>query len=510
MNLQHEKLAAITRRHFFGAGGVGLGSIALGAMLAGERARAQTTPTAANAINPLAEKKPMFAPKAKSVIYLHMAGSPSQLEMFEHKPALAKFHLKPCPKKYLEGKRFAFIRGVPIMMAPVFKFKQHGQSGQWISELLPEFANVADDVCMVRSMYTDQFNHSPAQLLVQTGQTRLGRPSMGSWVTYGLGSVSQDLPGFVVLVTGGKTPSAGKSLWGSGFLPSVYQGVQCRTSGDPVLYLSNPKGMDRKLRRKTLDTLRKLNEYQLKHVGDQETLARISQYELAYRMQMAVPEAMDISREPKHILDLYGAKPGFVAKSESASDPRRLYKGDDAMFANNCLLARRLVEKGVRFVQLFDWGWDHHGSSPGESIDETLPIKCGQIDRAVSGLITDLKQRGLLDSTLVVWGGEFGRTPMMQNNKNKTPKKGFMGRDHHNEAFTLWMAGGGVKPGFSYGATDDIGYYITEDKTQMRDLHATILHLLGMDHEKFSVKNQGLDMRLTGVEPAHVMKKILA
>ncbi|MDX1563836.1 MAG: DUF1501 domain-containing protein, partial [Phycisphaeraceae bacterium] len=323
-------------------------------------------------------------------------------------------------------------------------------------------------------------------------------------------SASEDLPAFVVLVTGGKTPSAGKSLWGSGYLPSVYQGVQCRTSGDPVLYLSNPKGMNRKLRRQTLDALKRLNRYQLDHVGDQETLARMAQYELAYRMQAAVPEAMDISKEPKHILDLYGAKPGHKAKSDSADDPRKLYKSNDPTFANNCLLARRLVEKGVRFVQLYDWGWDHHGSSPGESIDETLPIKCGQIDRAVYGLLTDLKQRGLLESTLVIWGGEFGRTPMMQNNKRKEFKKGFMGRDHHNEAFTMWMAGGGIQPGKAYGATDEIGYYITEKKTPIRDMHATLLHLLGMDHEKLSVKHQGLSSRLTGVEPAHVIKDILA
>jgi hypothetical protein len=505
MNLQHEHVRAMTRRHFFGSGGIGVGSIALGSLLAGESARG-----ASDVLNPLAEKKPMFPAKAKAVIYLHMAGSPSQLELFENKPALAKFHGKPCPKKYLEGKQFAFIRGVPIMMKGVFGFKQHGKSGQTVSELLPNFAKVSDEVCVVRSMFTDQFNHSPAQLLVQTGQARLGHPSIGSWVTYGLGSASDNLPGYVVLVTGGKTPSAGKSLWGSGYLPSVYQGVQCRTSGDPVLYLSNPKGMDRNLRRKTLDALRKLNEYQLKHVGDEETLARISQYELAYRMQSAVPEVMDISREPKHILDLYGAKPGYVAKSDSASDPRRLYKSDDATFANNCLLARRLVEKGVRFVQLYDWGWDHHGSSPGESIDQTLPIKCGQIDRAVSGLITDLKQRGLLESTLIVWGGEFGRTPMMQNNKNKVPKKGAMGRDHHSDAYSMWMAGGGIKPGTSYGATDDLGYYITEGKTHVRDMHATLLHLLGIDHQKLTVKHQGLNSRLTGVEKANVVKGILA
>lgn len=502
-----ERLGDVTRRHFFGQSGLGIGAMALSALLQRD---ASGDNSVSELKNSLAPKPPMFEAKAKSVIYLHMAGSPSQLELFENKPALAKLHGKTCPQKYLEGKRFAFIRGVPTMMGPTFKYKQHGQSGQWISELLPKFASIVDETCVIRSMYTDQFNHSPAQLLVHTGQTRLGFPSMGSWVTYGLGSVNENLPGFVVLNSGGKTPSAGKSLWGAGFLPTVYQGVQCRTSGDPVLYLSNPQGMDRALRRRTLDALRDLNQHQQKRVGDPETLTRIQQFELAYRMQVAVPEVMDISKEPKHILDLYGAKPGYVSPAESADDPRRLYKGDDPTFANNCLLARRLVEKGVRFVQLYDWGWDHHGTSPGESIDETLPIKCKQIDQAIYGLITDLKKRGLLDQTLIVWGGEFGRTPMMQNNVRKELKKGFYGRDHHNEAFTMWLAGGGIKSGISYGATDDIGYYITEKKTQLRDLHATILHLLGMNHKRFTFEHQGLEARLTGVEPARLLHEIIA
>ncbi len=457
----------------------------------------------------LSPKASMFAGRAKAVIYLHMAGSPSQLELFEHKPVLGKHHMKTCPKEYLEGRRFAFIKGVPKMLGPVFKFRKVGKSGQWMSELWKHLPKVADDLAVIRSMHTTQFNHSPAQLLVHTGQTRLGFPSMGSWVTYGLGSVNQNLPGFVVMVSGGKTPSAGKSLWGSGFLPSVYQGVQCRTSGDPVLYLSNPKGIGQRVRRMTLDAMRDLNEKQYGRVGDAETLARIEQFELAYRMQTAVPEVMDISKEPQHVLDLYGAKPGFVSKAESADDPRQLYKADDPTFANNCLLARRLVEQGVRFVQLYDWGWDHHGSSRGESVDETLPIKMGQIDRAIYGLITDLKQRGLLESTLIVWGGEFGRTPMMQNNVNRTLKKGFFGRDHHTEAFTMMVAGGGVRGGLSYGATDDMGYFITEDKTELLDLQATILHQLGMEHEKLSVKFQGLDARLTGVEEAKVMKGLV-
>jgi hypothetical protein len=364
---------------------------------------------------------------------------------------------------------------------------------------------------MIRSMHTDQFNHSPAQLLLQTGNPLLGYPSMGSWVTYGLGSENENLPGFVVLASGGKTPSAGKSLWGSGFLPTLYQGVQCRTDGgDPILYLSDPKGLSRKARRKTLDALKDLNEYQHKHVGDPETLTRISQYELAFRMQMSVPEVMNLGKEPEHILKLYGAKPGHVSESESAADPRRLYKGNDPTFANNCLLARRLVENGVRFVQLYDWGWDHHGSSPGESIDETLPIKCQQIDRAIAGLITDLKQRGLFEQTLIVWGGEFGRTPMMQNNVNSTLKKGFYGRDHHPHAFTMWMAGAGIKPGV-YGQTDDIGYYIAENPVGIRDLQATILHQIGLNPHRFSFPFQGLNNRLIGpTEEGKVVKGILA
>jgi hypothetical protein len=491
-------LSSLTRRHFLGNAGLGVGAMALGSLIAKDSAAAR----------PAYLDHPA---KAKSVIYLHMAGSPSQIDLFENKPALTKFHGEECPKEYLEGKRFAFIRGVPKMLGPLFKYSQHGESGQWISELLPHFASVVDDVCLIRSVHTDQFNHAPAQLLLHTGQPRLGNPSMGSWITYGLGSENQDLPGFVVLVSGGKTPDAGKSLWGSGFLPTVYQGVQCRTEGDPVLYLSNPAGISRSLRRKTLDALGDLNAMQHQAIGDEETLTRIAQYELAYRMQVAVPEVMNIADEPQHILDLYGARPDYRSPAENADDPRPLYKGDDPTVANNCLLARRLVEKGVRFVQIYDWGWDHHGSSPGESCDETLPIKCKQIDRAVSGLVADLKQRGLLDSTLVVWGGEFGRTPMMQNNVRTDLKPGFIGRDHHPYAYTMWLAGGGVKPGLGYGATDDIGYYIAENPVGIRDLQATILHLLGLNPHTFSFPYQGLNNRLIGpTEEGKVLKDILA
>jgi hypothetical protein len=493
----------ITRRHFFRSSGLGLGAMALQSLLARDGYSAQSA-------NPLAPKPPMFAPKARRVIYLHMAGAPSQLELFEHKPELRKLHLKDCPPSFLEGKRFAFIKGVPKILAEQFRFERHGESGQWISELLPAFAKVVDKTCVIRTLQTDQFNHAPAQLFVHTGSPRLGNPSMGSWITYGLGSANENLPGFVVLLSGGKTPDGGKSLWGSGFLPGVYQGVQCRTTGDPVLYLGDPAGLDRRLRRRMLDALARMNEAEYRRSGDGETLTRIAQYELAYRMQMSVPEVMDITKEPPHILDLYGARPGYVSPAESAEDPRLFYKGDDPTFANNCLLARRLIENGVRFVQLYDWGWDHHGSSPGESIDETLPIKCQQTDRAIAGLLIDLEQRGLLNETLVIWGGEFGRTPMMQNNVRTELKKGFIGRDHHTSAYTMWLAGGGVKGGLAFGATDEFGYYPVENPVSIRDLQATIQHILGLDPYRFSYPWQGLNNRLIGPSgEGRVLKEIL-
>jgi len=506
MHQLHDLITAATRRQFIGHLGLGLGAIALGA-LSGCGPRAATTASS----DPLAPKAPMIPARAKRVIYLHMAGSPSQLDLFEHKPALAKLTGQPCPEELLKGKRFAFIKGVPKMLGSPFTFAQHGQSGQWLSQLLPNFAKVVDDVAIVRSVTTDQFNHAPAQLFLHTGQPRLGNPSMGAWVTHGLGSENRDLPGFVVLSSGGKTPDAGKSVWGSGFLPGVHQGVQCRTVGDPVLYLGDPPGMSRTLRRDLLDQVATLNRMGHQTVGDPETLTRIAQYELAYRMQTSVPAVMDLSKEPQHILDLYGAKPGYVAPTDAMGDPRAHYKGDDPTFANNCLLARRLIESGVRFVQLYDWGWDHHGASPGESIDETLPIKAQQIDRAMAGLITDLKQRGLLDDTLVVWGGEFGRTPMMQNDVRDTLVKGFIGRDHHPYANTMWLAGGGIKGGLAYGATDEIGYYITENRVGIRDLQATILNQLGLDPYRYSYRYQGLDQRLIGpTDEGKVLTGLLA
>ena len=418
----------------------------------------------------------MFTSKAKRVIYLHMSGAPPQHDLFDWKPKLKELSGTECPKEIFQGERFAFIKGTPKLLGSPYKFSQYGQSGQWISELLPHIATNADDMAFVHSMWTDQFNHAPAEMLLFTGNNRPGFGSMGSWITYGLGSESADLPGYVVLISGGTDPTGGKSLWGSGFLPSVFQGVQCRSKGEPILYASNPNGMDRNGRRQSLDALKDLNELELKEFGDPETLTRISQYELAYRMQIAVPEVMDISKESKQTLDLYGAEPG---------------KGG---FANNCLLARRLSEQGVRFVQLFDWGWDCHGTGPIDDLMTNLPAKCKQMDRPVAALLKDLKQRGMLDDTLVIWGGEFGRTPL---NEERDGSK-FLGRDHHPHAFTIWMAGGGIKPGIVYGKTDDLGYHVVQDKMHVHDLQATILHALGIDPFKFSYAYQGLNQRLIG------------
>lgn len=457
-----------TRRHFLEGCHLGLASIILGSL--GATGSAQTPPSAPG--------RPRRAAKAKSVIYLHMAGGPSQLELFDPKPELQRHDGADCPQHLLDGKRFAFIKGVPQLLGTPYEFARAGQSGTWVSELLPRFAEVADDAAIIRSMTTSEFNHAPAQLLLHTGNQRLGGASMGAWATYGLGTENEDLPGFVVLVSGNKTPSAGKSLWGSGFLPSVYQGVQCRTQGDPVLFLSDPEGMSRSLRRKTLDALGDLNRLEQERSGAPDTLARIQQYELAYRMQVSVPEVMDISKEPDSIHSLYGTEPGKLS------------------FANNCLLARRLVENGVRFVQLFDWGWDHHGNARRTDIRYDLPERTRDVDRPMTALIQDLKQRGLLDQTLVVWGGEFGRTPMRENRQGDRTE--YYGRDHHPFAFTMWMAGGGVKGGTNHGSTDDIGYYVDKDPVTPRDLQATLLHLLGLDPYDFHYPYQGLKQRLIG------------
>ncbi len=488
-----EHLKAVTRRHFFGRTAVGLGGIALAALtnerlFAGDAETGEgpkIAPPPAN--SPLAPKPPHFAPKAKHVIYLFGAGAPSQLDLFDPKPKLTELNGQVCPESLIKNERFAFIRGTPKILGSPYKFAQHGQSGAVVSELLPNLANVVDDVAFVRSMVTDQFNHAPAQIFLNTGSAQIGRPSMGSWLTYGLGTENQNLPGFVVLISGPSGPDGGTSLWGNGFLPSVYQGVQFRSQGDPVLYVSNPPGMDAALRRRSLDALKDLNEAQLREVGDPETLTRIEQYELAYRMQTSVPELMDISKEPKSVHEAYGTEPGKIS------------------FANNCLLARRLVERGVRFVQLYHWGWDSHGTNKGDDIMNSLPQRCQQTDRGAAALVADLKQRGLLDETLVVWGGEFGRTPL---NEERNGSK-FLGRDHHPHAFTIWMAGGGIKPGLSLGATDDFGYHVVQDKVHVHDLQATILHCLGLDHTKLTYKFQGREFRLTDVA-GNVVKKLLA
>jgi hypothetical protein len=486
MKTQLQCAQAITRRHFLRASQAGIGAVALSSLVGRSSSGA---PSGSGVVHPLAPKPPHFAAKAKRVIFLEMAGAPPQHELFDYKPKLVEQHMQPCPESLLKDQRFAFIKGHPKLLGTPYKFQQHGQCGAWVSELLPHLARSVDDIAFVKSMYTDQFNHAPAELLLYTGSPRFGGASMGSWITYGLGSENQDLPGFVVLISGGTDPTGGKSLWGSGFLPSVYQGVQCRTTGDPILYATNPQGMSQDVRRRSLDALRRLNEFELEAFGDPETLARISQYELAYRMQMAVPEVMDIGRETKETHELYGAKPG------------------ESSFANNCLLARRLVEQGVRYVQLFDWGWDIHGNSADNDIINKLPEKCKEVDRPIAALLTDLKRLGLLDDTLVIWSGEFGRTSM---NEERNGSK-FLGRDHHPHCFTMWMAGGGIRGGMTHGETDELGYFITRDKVSVHDLQATILHLLGLDAWKFSYPYQGLEQRLIGPEgEAKVQHALLA
>jgi hypothetical protein len=437
----------------------------------------------------LSVRPPQIPPRAKQVIFLHMAGAPSQLELFDYKPELCRRDGQPCPDEYLRGQRFAFIKGHPKLLGTMYQFAQYGQGGAWFSSLLPHLASIADDLTMVRSMTTEQFNHAPAQLLMHTGNQLLGHASMGAWACYGLGTLNRDLPGFVVLVSGGHSPDAGKSVWGSGYLPGVCQGMQCRSSGDPVLFVGNPPGMSRQVRRESLDTLAELNRLQADEFGSPETLTRIEQYELAFRMQVSVPEVMDICRESPQTLAKYGAQPGL------------------ASFANNCLLARRLVEQGVRFVQLYDWGWDGHGTGVNDDLVHQLPKKCLEIDRPVTALITDLKERGMLDETLVIWGGEFGRTSMMESRNGST----YLGRDHHPRAFTMLFAGGGMKPGTVYGETDDFGYFVTANEMTVRDLQATILHTLGLDAHKLSYPYLGLNQRLIGPEgKARVHQEILS
>jgi hypothetical protein len=459
------------RRWFLKQCGVGLGAIGLADLLGASTAAAAHD-------DPLAPKRPHFAPKAKNVIFLFMAGGPSHLELFDNKPGLAKWDGKLPPPDLLKGYRAAFINPNSKLLGPKFKFARHGQSGAELSELLPHLATVADELCIVKSMVTDAFNHAPAQIFLSTGAQQFGRPSLGAWALYGLGSESRDLPGFVVFSTGGKGPSGGNSNWGSGFLPTVYQGTQFRTGGDPVLYLSNPRGVDPALQKDTLDGLKALDRMRLEEVGDPEIATRINSFERAFRMQATAPDVMDIAKEPKHVLDMYGAEPG------------------KASFASTCLLARRLVQKGVRFVEIFHESWDQHGG-----LVRDLKKNCKNTDQASAALVKDLKRLGLLDSTLVIWGGEFGRTPMVQGGSD--------GRDHHPNCFTMWLAGGGVQRGVTIGASDEFGFNATTDKVHVHDLNATILHLLGFDHTRLTYRFQGRDFRLTDVH-GNVVKKLLA
>ncbi len=476
--LQHYQLR--TRRYFLQQGALGLGSIALHGL--GSRAQAANSPG-------VLSLQPHFAPRAKRVIYLHMTGSPPNLDMFDYKPELLRRNGEDCPASFLEGKEFAFTAGTPTLLGTPQKFHQVGSAGTWMSSATAHLHDVADEMCLVHSMHSDQFNHAPAELLVFTGSPRTGRPSMGSWLSYGLGSENENLPAFVVLISSGVQPNGGKASFGSGFLPSVYQGIQCRSKGDPVLFASNPNGMDSALRRQTLDTLNQLNQLQIDSMGHPETQTRIAQYELAYRMQTSVPEVMDISRESQHTLEEYGAKPG------------------ESSLANNCLLARRLVESGVRFVQLFDWGWDYHGTDPSTGIGQGLSDKCATMDKPVAALIRDLRQRGLLEDTLIVWGGEFGRTPFREG---RTAGSNVLGRDHFPDCFTMWMAGGGVKGGFDYGTTDELSFGVAENPVHVHDLQATILHLMGFDHTRLTYRFQGRDYRLTDVHGQVVHELLLA
>jgi len=475
IELLEARRKAITRRWFFKQCGVGVGAMALNSLLAESLLGSGATNLSAN---PLSPKAAQLAPKAKRVIYLFMAGAPSHLDMFDYKPELAKWNGKLPPADLLKGYRAAFINPSSKLLGPKFKFSRHGKSGAELSELLPKLAEVVDDIAIVKSMHTDAFNHAPAQIFMNTGSQQFGRPSFGAWTTYGLGSESQNLPSYVVFSSGSKGTSGGASNWGCGFLPSLYQGVLFRNQGEPILYLSNPTGVDAEMQRDSLDSIRRLNQKHLEVTGDPEISTRINSFEMAYRMQTSAPELMDLSRESKATLDMYGAEPG------------------KSSFANNCLLARRLVERGVRFVQLFHEAWDQHGNLTAD-----LKKNCLNTDQACAALIKDLKQRGMLEDTLVIWGGEFGRTPMVQGGDD--------GRDHHPNAFTMWLAGGGIKSGITYGETDEFGFNATRNRVHVHDLHATLLQLLGFDHTKLTYRFQGRDFRLTDVH-GEVVEKLLA
>lgn len=459
-----EHLRRMTRRELLSRVGGGVGGAALAALLRQE-AHARWRGT-----NDKFVALPTLVPRAKHVIFFHMVGAPSHLDLFDPKPKLQEFNGEPCPDELLEGQRFAFLRGHPKLLGTQFSFQKYGESGLQLSELLPELGTVADEICLFKTVHTEQFNHAPAQLFLQTGFPRFGRPSAGAWISYGLGSENENLPSFVVMNTG-SIAGAGNSLWGSGFLPTAHQGVEFRSSGDPVLFLSDPPGVERDAKRRTLDSIKAMNQLHHADFGDPEIATRIEQYELAFRMQMTVPELMDTKQESAATHQMYGTEPGKPS------------------FANNCLLARRLVERGVRFVQLCDQGWDHHGG-----VFKSLPGKCKTVDRPIAALIKDLKQRGMLDETLIVWGAEFGRTPMLQGDRPQGA-----GRDHHKDAFCLWMAGGGIKGGQAIGRTDDLGYFPVEEPVSIHDIHATMLHLLGVDHKQLTYRFQGRDYRLTDI-----------
>ena len=478
MGDERRLLQVATRRQLFKNCGVGLGSIALTQLMNASHSTAADSNGSLRVLHHPA--------RAKNVILLFMAGGPSQLELFSHKPKLTEFHGKETPKEFIEGKRFSFLGKDAKLLGNTRKFKPCGESGAQISELLPNHQRIADKLCFVHGMSTDVFNHGPAKIFMNSGTPQPGRPSMGAWVSYGIGSECENLPGFVVLQSGPRGPRAGAALWSSGFLPSRHQGVPFRSSGDPIVNLTSPQQFRGDRARDFHDAVAELNRQRLAAVGDREIETRIAAYEMAYRMQSSAPELMDIGDESQKNLDRYGAQVG------------------NASYANNCLLARRLVERGVRFVQLYHTDWDHHGG-PGQTLGTDLEKCCKQVDQASAALIEDLEQRGLLDETLVIWTGEFGRTPMGETRNQKVG-----GRDHFIDAYTLWMAGGGVKPGVSYGETDDLGLSVIENPVHVRDMHATILHTLGINHEKLSVKFQGLNMRLTGVEKANVVHDILS
>jgi uncharacterized protein (DUF1501 family) len=485
MNPEFEHKLELTRRHFFKECGVGVGKIALASLLTdgfASAASAEIRGAGGTKANPLAPRKPHYAPKAKRVIHLFMAGAPSQLDLFDYKPELTKLEGKPIPPSIIGGQRYAFIRPDANALGPRFKFAKHGQSGAELSEMLPHLAGVVDDICIIKSMKTEQFNHAPAQLFFNTGFAQPGRPSMGSWVTYGLGAETTDLPAFVVMSTGAGI-SGGASNWSSGFLPTVYGGVRLRNQGDPILDVTRPAGVDARLQRDSIDLIEQMNRGQIAATGDPEIAARIAAYEMSYRLQTSAPELMDLKSESKATLEMYGADP------------------DKPSFARACILARRMIERGVRFVNIYHEGWDAHSDVVGN-----LKSNCGATDKASAALIKDLKQRGLLEDTLVVWGGEFGRTPMVETNPGLGRSAG---RDHHPQAYTMWLAGGGIKPGLTYGNTDELGFNAVQNVVPIHDLQATILHLLGINHERLTYHYAGRDFRLTDVM-GNVVKDILA